>query len=82
MRSSEAITRICVARADGIEMRGRDVCRELIGRLSFTDYFLLLLARAGGLLTHLAEEQQKPIGFALAAGAEEAVSYEKSGEGA
>lgn len=35
-----------------------------------------LLARTGGLLAHLAEEQQRPIGFLLAAHAEEAVSYE------
>jgi citrate synthase len=40
-----------------------------------------LLARAGGLLAHLAEEQQNPIGFALAAHAEAAVVYKKGGEG-
>jgi len=34
-----------------------------------------LLARAGGLLAHLAEEQQNPIGFTLAAHAEAAVTY-------
>jgi citrate synthase len=35
-----------------------------------------VLARTAGILAHLAEEQQEPAGFALAAGAEEAVDYE------
>jgi citrate synthase len=35
-----------------------------------------ILARTAGLLAHLAEEQEHPIGFLLAAGAEEAVEYE------
>jgi citrate synthase len=35
-----------------------------------------LLARTAGLLAHLAEEQQAPIGFALAGAAEDAVTYE------
>jgi citrate synthase len=35
-----------------------------------------ILARTAGLLAHLAEEQENPIGFLLAAGAEEAVTYE------
>jgi citrate synthase len=35
-----------------------------------------ILARTAGLLAHLAEEQENPIGFLLAAGAEEAVAYE------
>jgi citrate synthase len=35
-----------------------------------------ILARAAGILAHLAEEQEEPAGFALAAGAEEAVDYE------
>jgi citrate synthase len=43
MRSSEPITHISVARADSIEVRGRDLCRDLMGRLSFTEYFFLLL---------------------------------------
>jgi citrate synthase len=34
-----------------------------------------ILARTAGLLAHLAEEQQRPIGFLLAAAAEEAVEY-------
>jgi citrate synthase len=37
---------------------------------------LPVLARVAGILGHLAEEQQEPAGFALAAGAEEAVDYE------
>jgi citrate synthase len=36
-----------------------------------------LLARTAGLLAHLAEEQQHPLGFRLAAAAEEAVEYER-----
>jgi citrate synthase len=36
-----------------------------------------ILARTGGLLAHLAEEQQQPIGFLMAAHAEEAIEYER-----
>jgi citrate synthase len=36
-----------------------------------------ILARTAGLLGHLADERQHPIGFALAAAAEEAVEYER-----
>jgi citrate synthase len=36
-----------------------------------------LLARTAGLLGHLAEEVEQPIGFTLAAAAEEAVDYER-----
>ena len=35
-----------------------------------------ILARTAGLLAHLAEEQQEPIGFLLAREAEEAAEYE------
>jgi citrate synthase len=35
-----------------------------------------ILARAAGLLAHLAEEREQPLGFLLAAKAEEAVEYE------
>jgi citrate synthase len=35
-----------------------------------------ILARTAGLLAHLAEERQNPVGFLLAAGAEKAVTYE------
>ncbi len=35
-----------------------------------------ILARSAGLLAHLAEERQHPLGFLLASGAEEAVVYE------
>ncbi len=40
-----------------------------------------LLARTAGLLAHLAEEQQHPLGFLLAAKAEEAIQYEAGAEG-
>jgi citrate synthase len=36
-----------------------------------------ILARTASLLAHLAEEQERPIGLALAAAAEEAVEYER-----
>ena len=39
-----------------------------------------ILARTAGLLAHLAEEREQPIGFILAAGAEEAVTYEPPSE--
>jgi citrate synthase len=35
-----------------------------------------ILARTAGLLAHLAEEQEEPIGFLMAARAEEAITYE------
>jgi citrate synthase len=35
-----------------------------------------IMARTAGLLAHLAEEQRQPLGFLLAAKAEEAISYE------
>jgi citrate synthase len=35
-----------------------------------------LLARTAGLLAHLAEEQERPIGFVMAAAAEEAIAYD------
>ncbi len=35
-----------------------------------------ILARTAGLLAHLAEEQEEPVGFVLASAAEEAVDYE------
>src|SRR3954468_18820320 len=36
-----------------------------------------ILARTAGLLAHLAEEQQRPIGFVMAAAAEEVVKYDR-----
>lgn len=39
-----------------------------------------ILARTAGLLAHLAEEQESPLGFYLAGKAEEAVEYEAPGE--
>jgi citrate synthase len=36
-----------------------------------------ILARTGGLLAHLAEEQQAPVGFLMAGAAEEAIEYER-----
>ena len=39
-----------------------------------------ILARTAGLLAHLAEEQQHPLGFLMAAKAEEAIEYERGPE--
>ena len=38
-----------------------------------------ILARTAGLLAHLAEEQELPVGFLMAAAAEEAIAYECGG---
>jgi citrate synthase len=35
-----------------------------------------ILARTAGLLAHLAEERENPLGFLMAASAEDAVAYE------
>ena len=40
-----------------------------------------ILARTAGLLAHLAEEQRQPLGFLLAARAEEAIAYEPPSQG-
>ena len=40
-----------------------------------------ILARTAGLLAHLAEEQQHPLGFLMAAEAEEAIEYERPAPG-
>jgi citrate synthase len=40
---SAPVTRISQAYPDRVEVRGRDLCGELMGRLSFTEYFHLLL---------------------------------------
>lgn len=42
-KPAAAITHICQATADKVEVRGRDLTRELMGNVSFTDYFFLLL---------------------------------------
>jgi citrate synthase len=36
-----------------------------------------ILARTAGLLAHLAEEQDRPVGFLMAGRAEEAIEYER-----
>jgi citrate synthase len=42
-KAGPPVTRISEASADRVEVRGRDLCQDLIGRLSFTEYFHLLL---------------------------------------
>src|ERR671936_2399452 len=37
------VSRICRAHADRVEVRGRDLCGDLMGRVTFTEYFHLLL---------------------------------------
>ena len=39
----EPISRICQAYPDRVEVRGRDLCRDLMGSVTFTEYFHLLL---------------------------------------
>jgi len=41
-KPGSAVTRICQAYPDRVEVRGRDLCRDIVGRLSFTAYFQLL----------------------------------------
>ncbi|MEP6828144.1 MAG: citryl-CoA lyase [Aestuariivirga sp.] len=42
-KGTVAESHICQAYPDRVEVRGRDLCRDLMGHLSFTDYFHLLL---------------------------------------
>jgi citrate synthase len=42
-RADEPVTHIAQAYRDRVEVRGRDLCGDLMGRLTFTEYFHLLL---------------------------------------
>jgi len=42
-KPGDAVTHICRAYPDRVEVRGRDLCGDLMGRLTFTEYFHLLL---------------------------------------
>src|SRR5919199_2363811 len=42
-KGASPVTHISQAYPDRVEVRGRDLTRDLMGRLSFTDYFHLLL---------------------------------------
>ncbi len=42
-KGRRAVSSICDAQADRIEVRGRDLTSDLMGRVGFTDYFFLLL---------------------------------------
>jgi citrate synthase len=42
-RAGPPVSRISQAYPDRVEVRGRDLCADLMGRLSFTEYFHLLL---------------------------------------
>jgi citrate synthase len=42
-KARAATTEICIATADAVEVRGRNLCGDLMGRLSFTEYFYLLM---------------------------------------
>jgi citrate synthase len=42
-KAGDAVSHICQAYPDRVEVRGRDLCGDLMGRLSFTEYFHLLL---------------------------------------
>ncbi len=51
-----------------------------LGFSSATVKAVPILARTAGLLAHLAEEQQRPLGFLMAGRAEEAIEYERRPE--
>ena len=42
-KPGQPVTSLCTASAVAIEIRGRDLCRDLMGRLSFTEFFYLLV---------------------------------------
>jgi citrate synthase len=51
-----------------------------LGFVAATVKAIPILARTAGLLAHLAEEQQHPLGFLMAGRAEEAIAYEPPDE--
>ena len=42
-KAGAPVSHISQAYSDRVEVRGRDLCGDLMGRLSFTEYFHLLL---------------------------------------
>jgi citrate synthase len=42
-KAGPALSALCKAEPDRIEIRGRDLCRELMGRLTFTEFFFFLV---------------------------------------
>jgi len=42
-KQDQAFTAIATSDADSITIRGRDLCRDLIGKVGFTDYFYFLV---------------------------------------
>jgi len=42
-KAGAAVTALCASTPDRIEVRGRDFCRDLLGRMSFVDYFYFLM---------------------------------------
>src|SRR4051794_15217969 len=42
-KPGDPVSHICQAYPDRVEVRGRDLCSDLMGRLTFTEYFHLLL---------------------------------------
>src|SRR2546423_4642146 len=42
-KAGAPVSNICQAYPDRVEVRGRDLTRDLMGRLTFTEYFHLLL---------------------------------------
>jgi citrate synthase len=45
-KQDNAFTAIATSDADSITVRGQDLCRDLIGKIDFTDYFWLLVTGA------------------------------------
>ncbi len=42
-KQDQAFTGIATSDADSVTVRGHDLCRDLIGKLDFTEYFWLLV---------------------------------------
>ena len=51
-RQGQRSSAISASNADTILVRGRDLARELIGTISFTDHFWLLVQSGSVLLVH------------------------------
>ena len=72
-------SRVTVARSSCLVVSGSVAIAAVMLDLGFpaaTVKAVPILARTAGLLAHLAEEREQPLGFLMAGAAEDAIAYE------